>query len=188
MRLQLGFPGIESRRRTIAAILREFFVGEDNVNFPTRGFVCFWFVLRTGIPELLTRAFFWDLALGHLNVCTWKKQVSTSLDLQTSKHFPIAIRQWICFFNYLCRQQKSTDYKFKNHWHKCVFPVVSSLQYLHLSVIYPSHLTCTPYFPFLSGKHTEMCVSGLFLSFEILVAGAPAYLKPKPRKMGVYTG
>lgn len=38
------------------------------MNCPTRGFVCIWLVLRAGIPEPLTRAFFWDLALGHLNL------------------------------------------------------------------------------------------------------------------------
>lgn len=73
MRLWLGFPGVESRRWTIAAILSEFLVGDDTANCPTRRFVCFWFVLRAGIPELLTRAFFWDLALGHLNVLHLKE-------------------------------------------------------------------------------------------------------------------
>lgn len=71
--LKLGFPGIKSRRWTIGAILSEFLVGDDPVNCLTRGFVCFWFVLRAGIPELLTRAFFWGLALGHLNVLHLKE-------------------------------------------------------------------------------------------------------------------
>lgn len=155
-----------------SAILSEFLVGDDTMNCWTRGFVCFWFVLRAGIPELLTRAFFWDLALGHLNVLHLKEASFNLLGLQASKHFPIERWQWICFLNYLCRRQKTMGYKFQNHWHECVFPAVSLLAYLYLSVICPSHLTCTPYFPFLSGMYTQICVSGLFLSFEILVAVA----------------
>lgn len=38
------------------------------MNCPTRGFVYILLVLGAGIPETLTRAFFWDLDLGHLNV------------------------------------------------------------------------------------------------------------------------
>lgn len=51
-----------------------FFWWEMTPNCPSGGFVCFWFVLRAGIPELLTRAFFWDLAVGHLNVLHLKEE------------------------------------------------------------------------------------------------------------------
>lgn len=57
-----------------SAILSEFFGGRQSCELPDQS-VCVLLVCvnRAGIPELLTRAFFWDLALGHLNVLHLKE-------------------------------------------------------------------------------------------------------------------
>lgn len=99
--------------------------------------------------------------------CTWKKKVSTSLGSQTSKHFPLEIWQWICFFNYLYRQPKSASHKFKNHRCKRVFcsEFIGIPSPLH-NLSQPPY---TPYFPFLSGICTQVCVWTFFCDFSWLL-------------------
>lgn len=81
--------------------------------------------------------------------CTWKKQVSTSLDLQASKHFPIERAMDLLFKLPL---QTTKVYGLQVQKSLTWLPLVaSSLEYLHLSVpaiwhvpvIFLSRLACT---------------------------------------------
>lgn len=71
--------------------------------------------VRAGIPEPLTRAFFWDLALGHLNLLHLEEASFSLFGFANFSIFMIWIQEWIWLFNYIWSQQKSMDYKFKNH-------------------------------------------------------------------------
>lgn len=179
------FPWHRSKEVNDSCNFKWVFVG-DTVNCPTRGFVCIYLVLRAGIPEPLTRGFLLGLGFGP----------SKSFALGSSKFQPL----WICKLLNVLRYGYNNGFGFliifgdsKSLWTTGLTTtevnVSSCSEFTSPSpLMCCSHLMCTP-FLCLHCIHTQIHISGIFLSFEILEPVAPDDLKPTLRKMsGVCTG